>query len=131
MAASPLGQALGRLVLSALSVFLVAKVLPGLRVRGLGAAFVFAFAVGLLDALAWRALGASLSVEGRLVSIAASWAVTGLCFWVAGRIIKGVEVDGCLSALLASFAVALVSALLTEAWHRVSTGRPLWPGGVS
>ena len=127
MTQTPLGQALGRLVLSALSVFLVAKILPGLRVRGLGAAFVFAFAVGLLDAVAWRVLGASFAHWGGWVSALASWVVTGLAFWAAGRVIKGVEVDGCLTAILASFAVALVSGMLAEGWRRLSAGQPLLP----
>jgi uncharacterized membrane protein YvlD (DUF360 family) len=127
MAPSPLAQAVGRLVFSALGVFLVAKVLPGLRVRSLGAAFIFAFAVGLIDALTWRLFGAALAPWGGGASVAASWAVTTLAFWAAGRIIKGVEVDGCLTALLAAFGVALVSGLLAEGWHRVATGQPLLP----
>ncbi len=131
MASTPLGQAFSRLVFSALAVFLVAKVLPGLRVRGLGAAFLFALAVGLLDALAWRVLGASLATWGLGASVLASWAVTSLAFWVAGRVIKGVEVEGCLSAVLASLGVALVSSVLSEAWHRIATGRPLLPWAAS
>ncbi|HEU4410241.1 MAG TPA: phage holin family protein [Polyangiaceae bacterium] len=127
MAPSPLAQALGRLVFSALGVFLVSKVLPGLRVRSLGAAFVFAFAVGLIDVLTWRLLGGAFAPWGRGASVFASWAVTTLAFWVAGRVIKGVEVEGCLTALLAAFGVALVSGVLAEAWHRVATGQPLLP----
>jgi uncharacterized membrane protein YvlD (DUF360 family) len=129
MAQTPLGQALGRLVFASLSVFLVAKILPGLRVRGLGAAFVFSIAVGLLDALAWRIVGSSFAPWGRWVSLWASWAVTALAFWAGGRVIKGVEVDGCLPAVLGSFGVALVSGLLSELWHRAVTGRPLLPPG--
>jgi uncharacterized membrane protein YvlD (DUF360 family) len=127
MATSPLAQAVGRLVFSALGVFLVAKILPGLRVKGLGAAFVFAFAVGLIDALTWRLLGAAIAPWGAAASVLASWAVTTLAFWAAGRVIKGVEVAGCLTALLAAFGVSLVSGLLAEAWHRLATGQPLLP----
>jgi uncharacterized membrane protein YvlD (DUF360 family) len=127
MASTPLGLTVSRLVFSAFGVFLVAKVLPGLRVRGLGSAFIFAFAVGLLDAFAWRMLGGVVAPWGRVASVCMSWAVTTAAFWIAGRVIKGVEIDGCLSALLTAFGVALVSGVLAEAWHRVASGQPLLP----
>ncbi len=100
-------EALVQLVITSISVLIVARLLPGMRVRSFGSAFAFAFVVALLNAVLWfffagHAYGVHIGIIGSLI-------LNGILFLVAGRIVDGVAFSGCVTAALASVGVAAVN----------------------
>jgi putative membrane protein len=98
---------LAHLLLTGLSVLLVAKVLPGITVKSFGSAVLFALVVGVLNAVVWMlpiTWGFAFLTLGLGVLV-----VNGVVFLIAGAIVKGVEISGCLTAILASVGVTFVN----------------------
>lgn len=105
-------QPILQLLVTGVSVFIVAKLLPGVQARSFGSALVFAFLVGILNALAWKALGA-VTLPAFLPKLAphvGSLVINALVFLVAGRIVKGMEFSGCIAATIASVCVTLLNS---------------------
>jgi len=100
------------LLASGASVFVVAKLMPGMRVKSLFAALAFAFVVALLNVIAWHYLA--------LITVPIKWltlglgglALNGIIFLVAARVVGGVKISGCFVAALASLAVTFVNHLI-------------------
>lgn len=103
-------QKLLHFLLSGLSVLLVAAVLPGIRVKKYTDAVLFSVVVAVLNVLVWEVLG--------FVTVPAAWLTVGIVgfflngavFLMARKLVRGIEIDGC---LIASIAALLVSALTT------------------
>jgi len=101
-------QALVHLLLTGVSVFLVAQVLPGIQARSLGAAIAFAFIAGILHALAWTVF-APLTLPFKWLTLGiGGFIVNGLVFVIAGRIVGGVRISGCFMAAIAAVCVTFV-----------------------
>ncbi|HWL85319.1 MAG TPA: phage holin family protein [Polyangiaceae bacterium] len=99
---------LGHLMISGLSVFLVAQIMPGMRARGFGSAIVFALVVALLNAIAWHFL-APLTDTLAVVTLGIGGVVlNGILFLIAGSL-SGVKFYGCTTAAIASFFVTIVN----------------------
>ena len=99
---------LGHLMISGVSVFIVAQLMPGMRARGFGSAVVFAFVVALLNALAWHFL-APLTVTLTVITRGIGGIVlNGILFLIAGSL-SGVKFSGCVTASIASFFVTIVN----------------------
>lgn len=117
----PLVVMLGHLLVSGLSVFIVAKLMPGMRVKSFGSALVFAVMIAILNAIAWHFL-APLTVTLAVLTLGiGALIVNGILFLIAGKI-SGVEFSGCIVAALASLFVTLVNWALDyvlTGWHRV------------
>jgi putative membrane protein len=97
------------LLLSALSVVIVSKFLPGIRVKSYGSAVAFAFAVAILDAIVYFFL-APLSWPFAIVTMGLGFFVlNGLVFVVADKLIDGIEIAGFGTAMLASICVSAVN----------------------
>ncbi|HEX2573832.1 MAG TPA: phage holin family protein [Polyangia bacterium] len=96
-----------QVLISAVSVFLAAKVVPGVRVRSFGSALIFAIVLGLLDKLLFKLLvilGLPLVVVSFGLFI---FVINAFLFWLADKLVDGVEVDGFGSALLGSIVTSL------------------------
>lgn len=101
------------LSLSAISVMIVSALLPGMRVRGFVDALLFALVTGFLNVLAWHSLAAVFSVVFSVVTFGVGIAIiNGLIFLVAQKVVRGVEIDGCLVAAIASFLVSVVNSAI-------------------
>lgn len=101
-------QGLVHLLLTGVSVFIVAKVLPGIETRSLGACIAFAFVAGVLHALAWTVF-APLTLPFKWLTLGiGGFIVNGLVFLVAGRIVGGVRISGCFMAAVAAVCVTFV-----------------------
>jgi len=97
------------LLLSGMSVLVVAKLLPGIKVRSYFSAVLFAAAIGVLNAIAWTYL-AALTIPLTWMTLGISGLViNGVIFMVAGALVPGVEVSGCLTAMLASLGVTFMN----------------------
>lgn len=102
---------LAHLLVSGTSVFLVAKFLPGIRVRSFLSAVVFAFVAAILNTIAWHWLGLLTIPFSFLTLGIGALIINGILFLLAGSV-AGVEVSGCVTAAIASIAVTFVSAVL-------------------
>ena len=102
---SPLVVAIVHLLLTGVSVLLVGKLLPGVRVKSFGSAVAFAFVVGILNAIAWVVL-APLSITFSVLTLGlGALIINGVLFLIADAVVPGVEISGCFTAALASLGV--------------------------
>ena len=98
-----------RLLLTGLSVLIVGRVLPGVRVKSFGSAVLFAFVVGILNAVAWTFL-APLSVTFTVLTLGlGALVINGALFLLADALVPGVQISGCFTAVLASLGVTFVN----------------------
>src|SRR6185295_209785 len=93
----------------ALAVLLTAKVVPGVRARSFGGAFVFALVLAILNKLLFKLL-VFLSLPFVLVTFGLFiLVINAFLFWLADKVVDGVEVDGAGAALLGSFCTSLIT----------------------
>ncbi len=108
------------LILS-LAVWLTALILPGVRLRGVGAALIVAAVFGILNWLVGWLLFAAIGVVtlglGFLLAFLTRWVVNAIMLMVTGRLVDSLEVKGFGWALLAA---GLMSAIGTLAQNLVS-----------
>jgi putative membrane protein len=97
------------LVITALAVLVAARVVPGIRVKSFGSAVAFAFVLAVLDVLLHKLL-IILALPLIVLSFGLFLIViNGFLFWLADKVVAGVEVDGFGSAILGSLFTSLVS----------------------
>jgi len=104
--------ALVHVVLMGVSVFVVAKLLPGMRVKSLASAVVFALVVSVLNVLAWWFLAPIAPPLKWLTVGVGGFVVNGLVFLVAARLVGGVRISGCIIAAIAAMGVTLVNNVM-------------------
>jgi putative membrane protein len=115
-----LTRSIVHLLVTAASVFVVAKVLPGMKVKSFGAAVAFAFVVALLNVFAWTFL-APFTLPFKYLTLGiGGFVINGIVFVVAGRIVGGVKISGCFMAAIASAVVTFVSHVIHHLLHGVS-----------
>jgi putative membrane protein len=96
-------------VVVTLAVLLAARIVPGIRVKSLGSAIVFALVLGVLNFFLRKAL-IVLALPLVLLSMGLFLIViNAFLFWLADKLVKGVEVDGFLSAVGGSLVVSAIS----------------------
>lgn len=109
---SGLFQWLVHFLLSGLSVLLVAAILPGIRVKNYTDAVWFSVVVALLNAVVWGALS-FLTVPATVLTLGiVGFFLNGAVFLLAKKVVRGVEIDGCLVASIAALLVSLCNGLL-------------------
>jgi len=95
-------------LVTALGVLIAARIVPGVRVRSFGSAFVFAIILGILNVV----LGKVLIVLGLPFIVLTLGlfllVINGFLFWLADKVVEGVEVDGFGAAILGSLVTSLV-----------------------
>ena len=102
---------LGHLLVSGVSVFLVAKVMPGMRAKSFGAAVAFAAVMAVLNAVVWHFLGPLTVTLSVLTLGIGAMVLNGVIFLAAGKV-TGVAFSGCITAALASLLVTLLNGAL-------------------
>jgi putative membrane protein len=106
-----------RFALNGVAVVIVAALLPGMRVRSYLDAFLFAIVVAVLNVLAWKVF-ALLTIPFAIVTIGIGYfIVNGLIFLIAQKVVRGVEISGCLVAAIAAFLVSLVNGAISAIFH--------------
>jgi putative membrane protein len=104
-----LTQSIIHLLLTGVSVLVVSKILPGVKVRSYGSAVLFAFIVGILNAIAWTFL-APLTWSFTVLTLGVgALVINGLLFLIADAAVPGVQISGCFTAALASVGVTLIN----------------------
>jgi putative membrane protein len=117
---SSLSLAIVHLLVTGLSVLVVAKMLPGIQVKSYGSAVVFAFVVGILNAIAWYVLAPLTWTFAILTLGVGILIVNGLVFLFAGNIV-GVKISGCATAAIASVCVSILNWIFEAVLSSVLT----------
>lgn len=95
-------------LVTAIGVLVAARIVPGIRVRSFGSAFVFAIILGILDVLLGKLL-VILALPFVLLTLGLFLLViNGFLFWLADKAVEGVEVDGFGAAILGSLVTSVV-----------------------
>jgi putative membrane protein len=99
-----------RLILSALAVLVASRLFESeIRVQGVEAAIIFAFVLGLCNALL-RPLLLLLTLPLNLLTLGLfTFVVNALVFWLATNVPVGVSVDGFGGAFLGALTVSIIS----------------------
>jgi putative membrane protein len=103
-----IGLAIVHLLVTGLSVLVVAKMLPGISVKSYGSAVVFAFIVGILNAVAWYLLAPLTWTFAILTLGLGVFIINGMVFMFAGNL-AGVKISGCTTAAIASVCVSILN----------------------
>lgn len=106
-------QTLLQFVLSAVSVLIVAAVLPGMKVRSFFDALGFSVVVAILNVLAWKTFLAIFSVGFSVITLGVGFfIINGIIFLLAQKVVRGVEISGCLIASIAAVLVSLCNSAI-------------------
>ena len=106
-------------LVTALGVLVAARIVPGIRVKSFGSALVFAIVLGILGTLLHTLL-VILALPFILVTLGLFLIViNGFRFWLADKIVAGVEVDGFGAAILGSLVTSVISWLTFFLMHRL------------
>ena len=106
---NPLGLAIIHLLLTAVSVFIVAKIMPGIQVKDYVSALKFSFVAAILNAIAWGLFGI-LTIPFAVITLGiGGLIVMGLVFLLSAKVVSGVSISGCATGALASLGVHLVN----------------------
>jgi putative membrane protein len=99
-------------VLSALAVWIVAQVVPGVHVNGAAAALIAALAIGFINATLGLLLKI-LTFPLTLVTLGLFWLViNALMLELASAVVPGFQVRGFLAAFIGAIVLSLVNLLL-------------------
>ena len=99
------------------AILLTARLVPGIRVKSVGSAIFFALVFALLEKLLFLPL-AAVTFPFVLVTFGLFLIViNAFLFWLADKIVAGVEIDGFGSALLGSIVVSALNWGITHVLH--------------
>jgi putative membrane protein len=101
-------------VLSGVALLIVAQILPGIEVDGLGAALIAAFVIGLVSATVGLILKIVL-LPFIIFSLGIVYfLINGMMLKLASALVPGFRVVGCLPAVLGSILLTIVDYILTR-----------------
>ena len=95
-------------LINALALLLVAYIIPGFDVASFSTALIFALVLGLFN-LMLRPVLILLTLPITILTLGLfAFIVNGFVFWLAGRFVAGISIDGLITAVIAAllFAVA-------------------------
>jgi putative membrane protein len=90
-----------------LSVFVVARILPGVRMQGLGTAIMVAAVYGVLKfcfywLLVFLSLPFIIATLGLFLIV-----INAFLLWITDKFIEDFEIDGCFTTIMASLIISL------------------------
>ena len=101
-------------LLSGVALLIVAKLLPGIQVDGIGAALIAALVIGLVGATVGVILKIVLLPFIILTLGIVYFLINGLLLKLASEFVPGFRVDGCLPAVLGSILLTIVDYVLNR-----------------
>jgi putative membrane protein len=101
-------------LLSGVALLIVAKILPGIRVDGIGAALIAAFVIGLASATVGVILKILLLPFIIVTLGIVYFLINGLMLKLASEFVSGFRVDGCMTAVIGSILLTIVNWGLTR-----------------
>lgn len=101
-----------QLVVTTILLLVVARIIPGIEVQGLGSAVVAALVFGLLNAFL-KPLLVLLGLPFIILTLGLFYfVINALLLKLVGAVVKGFDVDGFVPALLGSLLLSLLNLLL-------------------
>jgi putative membrane protein len=98
-----------QLLVTAVAVLVAARIVPGIRVKSFGSAVIFALVLSLLNVFL-KFILVIVSLPFLLLTLGLFMLIiNGFLFWLADKIVDGVEVDGFGACVLGSILTSLVS----------------------
>jgi putative membrane protein len=115
---SPLNILIGVLVgalFTGFFIWVIARISSLIEVSGFGPAYITAIVIAILNGLVKWLFGSALGGSGTALtgSVLINWIISAIILLLAGRMVKGIRVNGFGSALLAAAVIALFDWLLT------------------
>lgn len=101
-------------LLSGVSLLIVARIVPGIEVDGLGSALIAALIVGLAGATVGLILKVILLPFIILTLGLVYFLINGLMLKLASEFVPGFRVNGCLPAVLGSILLTMVDYVLNQ-----------------
>jgi putative membrane protein len=101
-------------VLKAVSLLIVAQILPGIRVDGFGSALIAAAVIGLVSAVLGLFLKIIFLPFIILTLGIVYFLINGLMLKVASEMVPGFRVDGCMTAVIGSILLTIVDYALNS-----------------
>jgi putative membrane protein len=101
-------------LLSGVALLIVANILPGIQVDGFGSALIAALVIGLVSATVGLILKIILLPFILLSLGIVYFLINGAMLKLAGELVPGFRVDGCLTAVVGSILLTLVDFLLNR-----------------
>jgi putative membrane protein len=95
---------------SAIALYIVTMLVPGVSVNGITATLIAALAIGLVNATLGGLLKLLTLPIGCLTLGISSLIINALMFWLASSLVNGFHVTGFIPAFLGSIALSLVGA---------------------
>lgn len=94
----------------ALAILITASIVPGMRIKDYKIALVAAVVMGIVNMLvqpvvAFLALPITFLTFGLF-----TWVINGLMLWIVAKLTPEFEVSGCLTAILGSLLISLISS---------------------
>lgn len=100
------------LLILSVSIFLVAQLLPGVTVRSFGAGVKVAVVYSIIDFLLYRLL-VFFSAPFILITFGLFvLVINGFLLWLTNALMDDFEIDGCGTAVLASFLISVSNMIL-------------------
>jgi putative membrane protein len=112
MSLSPVSLIIGVLVgalFTGFFIWFIARISSLIEVSGFGPAFIAAIVIAVLNGLVKWLFGSTLGNGSVLIN----WVISAIILLIAGRMVKGMKVNGFGSALLAAAVIALFDWLVT------------------
>jgi len=101
-----------RVLINAFAIYLVAEIVPGIRVESLAAALGAALVLGLINAVV-RPILVVLTLPITLLSLGLFlFVINAFCLWLTSEIVKGFEVHGFWPAVVGALLISTVSFVL-------------------
>jgi putative membrane protein len=110
-----MGEMLVVWLVSAVTLFVISRLYPGLEIQSFGTAMIGALVLGLLNALLLPILRLLAFLPLILTFGLFSWVLNAAIIMIAASLVPGFRVNGCLSALVVAILVAILNSILL-AW---------------
>lgn len=99
-------------IVVAFAILAAAYILPGMKIKSFSIALVAALVMGIVNALiqpvvAFFAFPLTFITFGLF-----AWVINGLMLMLVAKLVPDFEVDGCLTAILGSVLISLISTLM-------------------
>jgi putative membrane protein len=100
-------------LLSALVIYIVGRLNLGMQVRDFGSAFIAAIVIALVaGVINWLLRSLGIEFAGGLLGGVISLSIAAVVLVISDKFVPGMKVDGMGGALLAAFAIGVVSVLI-------------------
>jgi len=93
----------------ALAILITASIVPGIRIKNYTIALIAAVVMGIVNALIQPVVAFFLYPLTFITFGLFAWVINGLMLMLVAKLVPDFEVDGCLSAILGSILISLIS----------------------